>query len=36
MAPPRPKNELLVGLVEALFKFPPFFAFAAKNVSIEE
>ncbi|PRW56921.1 methyltransferase type 11 [Chlorella sorokiniana] len=31
VVPPRPKNELLVGLVEALFKFPPFFAFAAKN-----
>ncbi|KAI7839394.1 hypothetical protein COHA_006795 [Chlorella ohadii] len=31
VAPPRPKNELLVGLVEALFKFPPFFSFAAKN-----
>lgn len=32
-APPRPKNALLVGLVEALFKFPPFFSLAAKNVS---
>lgn len=33
VVPPRPKNELLVGLVEALFKFPPFFSLAAKNVS---
>lgn len=29
---PRPKNALLVTLVEALFRFPPFFAIAAKNV----
>lgn len=28
---PRPKNALLVHLVEALFRFPPFFAMAAKN-----
>ncbi|PSC69467.1 methyltransferase type 11 [Micractinium conductrix] len=30
-APVAPKNAALVGLVEAVFKFPPFFALAAKS-----
>lgn len=32
---PSSRNQLLMSAVEALFKFPPFFNMAAKNVSLQ-